>query len=141
MAERPRAVVDAAQTFTLFVRGKPQPQGSKRHVGGGVMIEAVRGLAAWRIDVRDALNEAWHEEPRDGAVMVNLAFLFLRPKSVSEKKRPHMTVKPDTDKLARAVLDAMTSVVIRDDAQVVTLAASKMYGPETGVAISVEWLR
>ncbi len=137
-----RTVVDAAQseTFTLFVRGKPQPQGSKRHVGGGRMIEAVKGLAAWRIDVRDALNLVWHEEPRDGAVVVRLRFSFLRPKSVSEKKRPHMTVKPDIDKLSRAVLDSMTGVVISEDARVVKLDAEKQYAGVAGVGIGVIWL-
>ena len=127
-------------TFTLFVRGKPQPQGSKRHVGGGVMVEAVKGVAVWRIDVRDALNLAWHEEPRDGAVFVRLDFAFLRPKSVSEKKRPHMTVRPDVDKLARAVLDAMTGVVLSDDALVVKLEVEKRYDSVQGVDILVVWL-
>ena len=134
------AVVDAAQTFSLFVRGKPQSQGSKRHVGGGVMVEAVKGLEAWRCDVRDALNVEWHEEPRDGAVVVILSFQFLRPKSVSEKKRPYMTVRPDVDKLARAVLDAMTGVVLSEDARVVQLTAAKRYGFVAGVDISVRWL-
>lgn len=103
------------------------------------MVETVKGLGAWRIDVRDALNEAWHEEPRDGAVFVSLGFAFLRPKSVTEKKRPYVTVKPDIDKLARAVLDAMTGVVIRDDAQVVKLEVEKQYSVVTGVGIAVRW--
>ena len=137
-----REAVEAAipEPFALFVRGKPQPQGSKRHVGGGVMIEAVKGLDAWCCDVRDALNLAWHEEPRDGAVVVTLSFQFLRPKSVTEKKRPYMTVRPDVDKLARAVMDAMTGVVLSDDARVVHLTAEKRYGFVAGVDISVRWL-
>ena len=73
-------------------------------------------------------------------MFVSLGFAFLRPKSVSKKKRPYVTVKPDVDKLARAVLDAMTGVVFRDDAQVVKLEVEKQYSAMAGVGIAVRWL-
>ena len=45
--------------------------------------------------------------------------------------------RPDVDKLARAVLDAITeSGTLRDDCQVVALSARKRYGPP-GVAITL----
>jgi Holliday junction resolvase RusA-like endonuclease len=41
--------------------------------------------------------------------------------------RRYPTTKPDLDKLARAVLDALTGVYYLDDAQVVSLDLQKAY--------------
>jgi Holliday junction resolvase RusA-like endonuclease len=45
--------------------------------------------------------------------------------------------RPDIDKLARAVLDAMTGPIIYDDAQVVRLLVTKCYDLNPGVVIDV----
>ena len=61
----------------------------------------------------------------EGAVALTLIFRFLRP--ASAKKRPKPTVKPDIDKTTRAVLDALTGIVYRTDAQVTSVFAQKVY--------------
>jgi Holliday junction resolvase RusA-like endonuclease len=61
----------------------------------------------------------------DGPVAVDILFTFVPGKTV---KRKAMTTKPDADKLARAILDSLTGVCWRDDAQVVDLRARKVYG-------------
>jgi Holliday junction resolvase RusA-like endonuclease len=48
-----------------------------------------------------------------------------------------MSVKPDIDKLARAVLDCLSGTVIKDDSQVVILNVRKEYGDIDGVLIRV----
>lgn len=63
-----------------------------------------------------------------GAVVVGIDFYFLRPKSVSVKKRPNMTVKPDIDKVTRSVLDGLKGVIYSDDAVVTGLNIRKYYG-------------
>jgi hypothetical protein len=40
---------------------------------------------------------------------------------------PEHVVKPDLDKLVRAVGDALTGILYRDDAQIVSLNASKRF--------------
>lgn len=47
------------------------------------------------------------------------------------------TVKPDCTKLLRAVEDALTGVVWRDDAQVVEQSVTKRYGEPEGAAVVV----
>jgi crossover junction endodeoxyribonuclease RusA len=124
----------------VFVTGDPAPQGSKRHVGNGVMVESSKRLRPWRQDVREALLDE-NGSPRlalAGPVSVGLMFTLRRPK----KPRFHVPgVVPDLDKLVRAVLDALTSAgVVEDDARVVHLGASKVYataGQACGVRISV----
>ena len=38
----------------IRVYGIPRPQGSKRHVGRGIMVEASRHVGQWRNDVMSA---------------------------------------------------------------------------------------
>lgn len=111
----------------FFVPGIPAPQGSKRHVGNGRMVESSKALKPWREDIVRLATAATGTQ-LDGAVAVEATFILLRPKSVTQAKRPRPTVKPDIDKLARAVLDALTIArTITDDAAVVNLHASKFY--------------
>jgi Holliday junction resolvase RusA-like endonuclease len=44
---------------------------------------------------------------------------------------------PDLDKLIRAILDALTGVVWRDDGQVVDIVASKVYADTPGVDVVI----
>ena len=134
----------------IFVEGLPIPQGSKRHVGNGRMIESSAKLRPWRATVSKAVVAAnWPDHPiLTEAVRVVLTFVMPRPKyhyrtgQHSDDLKPnaptHHTVPPDVDKLARAVLDALTDAgAWRDDAQVASLEAYKEYGSKPGVLIRV----
>jgi crossover junction endodeoxyribonuclease RusA len=115
-------------TFVAFVPGIAAPQGSKRHVGNGIMVESSKKLKPWRDDIRNALTDAGGQ-PRarfDGAVCVRLEFILYRPASTPKRITPPATKKPDLDKLMRAILDAITSAGIwRDDSQVIRASISK----------------
>jgi Holliday junction resolvase RusA-like endonuclease len=115
--------------FTCFVGGAPIPQGSKKAFvrGGRVsLVEANDKLKPWRKTVTETVSSVlFQAEPCAHAVEVELLFVMPRPKSVT---RYHMTVKPDLDKLTRAVFDGVTdSGLWVDDSQVVRLLASKAY--------------
>jgi crossover junction endodeoxyribonuclease RusA len=118
-----------ARSLLFTVRGLPAAQGSKRHVGGGVMIESSKKVKPWRSDVKAAAEEAMDSwDPALGPVEISIAFLFNRPKSVNPAKRPYMTVAPDLDKTIRSTLDALTAAgVWKDDSQVVRVTAWKRY--------------
>lgn len=62
----------------------------------------------------------------DGPVSVTVQFYLPRPKSLARKVEHHLK-KPDVDKLARCLLDALTGVLIPDDRCVVELHAAKTY--------------
>lgn len=129
--------------ITFFAEGVPAPQGSKRHVGGGRLIESSRQVGPWREIVRQAAITAMGDRPPiDGPVYLVQVFALPRPKShygtgrsSGQIKRgaPHRPpVRPDLDKLARAVGDALTGVCYHDDAQVVNLCAAKYYVTPSG---------
>ena len=58
------------------VIGMPAPQGSKRHVGNGIMIENSKRVKPWRQDVKEAALEHYHGEIIDQAVEIEIIFLF-----------------------------------------------------------------
>jgi crossover junction endodeoxyribonuclease RusA len=146
-AERPRAV-----RFT--VRGLPAPQGSKRHVGGGRMVESSKAVGPWREAVRAETQRemTWLGRALLGGIVVTLSFYLPRPKghygtgrNAGQLKASAPTcpaVAPDLDKLIRAVLDGLTEGgAWRDDGQVVSIAAGKFYADDRvapGVLIELE---
>ncbi|WPR52783.1 RusA family crossover junction endodeoxyribonuclease [Streptomyces sp. S399] len=109
--------------LTVTVYGLPAPQGSKRHVGGGRMVESSRHVAPWREAVVWALREeiARHPgwRPLTGPLDASMIFSFARPKGhfgtgrnagalkASAPSRP--AVMPDLSKLARSTEDAITT--------------------------------
>lgn len=137
------------ERFAFCVDGiTPVSQGSmsvfKRNGKMVLTHQHGRDLKNWRTAIKlEAINAI--AEPISGAVSVFLEFRFQRPKSqmTSKGKRtksyresPH--VKPDLDKLTRAVLDALTGAAFQDDAQVIKIKARKVYSERVGVSIIVQ---
>ena len=115
---------EAERRVSLFVPGVPAPQGSKRHVGNGRMIESSAAVGPWRERVALATHQAMRgSAPMVGPVVVELAFLMPRPKSA--RPGAAATKRPDLDKLVRAVLDALTGIAFVDDSQVIRIDATK----------------
>lgn len=127
----------------LFVAGRPAPQGSKRHLGNGVLIESSKYVKPWRADIRDALIAEWgNRPPITGEVHLNLEFVLPRPQSLSKRKpTPPAIKRPDWDKLSRAACDAITSAqVYKDDSQVTYAVVAKRIAAleeKTGVWIHI----
>jgi Holliday junction resolvase RusA-like endonuclease len=139
--------------ITFTVRGMPAPQGSKSYLGaskGGKprFRESSPRVAPWRADVRQGAMTAMGDDAvlEDG-VAIELAFRWPRPKghygtgsraAVLRAGAPELPIgMPDLDKLARAILDALTGVVWTDDAQVVDLTLSKRYADMAGPGVDV----
>lgn len=121
---------EALRRFTLSVTvpGTPAPQGSKRHVGNGRLIESSKAVGPWRDRIawvaRDAMTRT-AVRTATGAVTVAVEFVMPRPKA-TPRATPAAVKRPDVDKLARAVLDALVlGGVMLDDSQVIDLRATK----------------
>lgn len=140
--------------LTFAVHGIPAPKGSLRHVGHGRLVEQVVASRPWMTKVRAAALTAaaatgWRHD--GGAVRVEIDFVIPRPKTV-RRALPTTRSSGDTDKLERAVLDALAAVrprgkrpgqagVLTDDSVVVDLAATKRYpsgpAPFVGARITI----
>jgi Holliday junction resolvase RusA-like endonuclease len=133
-----------AWTTTFLVPGIPAPKGSMRafpfHRRDGKLGVSVTHdnpkTKGWASLVHDAAVEHAPPSPKTGPISVVLSFFLLRPKSVSEKRRPLPIAKPDVDKLSRLILDACKGILWCDDAQVVELSARKIYYPQPGCEVT-----
>ena len=131
-----------------WIAGTPVPQGSMRTFmvqGRPVITHSNPNLKKWRKVLAASFQEFAPSVPGDLYYGVALTFVLHRPKYHSTMgdeapKAPH--VKPDLDKLIRAVLDALTDAkVISDDAHICSIEAKKCYGEEEGVEVCFEELQ
>lgn len=125
--------------IVFSVTGIPAPQGSKRHVGGGRMIEASKRLHPWRdLVIEAAQDQADLTDRLDGPVEVKLEFRIPSPKKPLHVL-PISRRVGDLDKLCRGVMDGLQiGGLILDDANVVKLKASKIYVTDyPGVIITI----
>lgn len=126
----------------LVVLGLPEPQGSKtvaRARGRSFVRDDNRDLEPWRQAVTAAALKAVDgRPPMLGPLELHATFVLPRPKGHygtgrnAGRLKPsaplYVATRPDTDKLVRAVGDAITGVICRDDSQLVIVHAEKHYG-------------
>lgn len=145
------------QSFTVDIPGLPEAQGSAKAfvVAGKARITSTNTkLTAWRRDAIMAVRAVLRDrEPLASWVEVRAECRFPRPAahfgtgrnaSTLKPSAPYFkTSKPDSDKLARAILDALTGAgVYRDDSQVVRLSLEKRYvgpGEFPGTSLRIAW--
>lgn len=149
------ARMNAPILLACTIPGTPQQQGSKTRTPQGFSREANRNLAPWRADAISHLQAAaltqWGhagESPITHGVHVDVMFVYVRPKAHYRTGRNanllrddvplHKTSAPDTDKLQRALGDALTQAgIVRDDCLIVRWTASKIYGSRPYVELTV----
>ena len=119
--------------YIISVKGmESAPQGSKKHVGNGIMIETSKRLKSWRkqVNLRAKLIVTdIIQEP----VEIEVTFWFKRPQKhylpngmVRQAAPVYITNKNkgDLDKHCRALLDSLTKSAFADDSQVCLLYTS-----------------
>lgn len=147
--------------LTFTVRDLPAAQGSKRHVGRGILIESSKQVKPWREAVKHAALAMMDElagagapfETLTGPVTFEAVFSLPRPKSHYRTGRNANRLRggapiapartPDLDKVLRSTWDALTAAgVWHDDAQVVEDHSAKVYVghamPYVGARITVK---
>ena len=113
------------------VIGLPGAQGSKRHVGHGVMVESSKKVAPWREAVANAARRAHTGPALDGPLSLEVVFRLPATSSWKAADRTRgwrwKDRTPDLDKLLRSTGDALTQAgVIADDARLVNITARKI---------------
>ena len=114
--------------WSFVTLGLPVSQGSKRgfvnkRTGAVILTDAAKGLKPWRQAV---IASAPGGPKLLGPVAVHVTFTFPRPKA-AKKGSTIMAVRPDCEKLVRAVFDAVTDAGLwEDDSRCAHLVASKV---------------
>ena len=91
------------------------------------------------------VNEFRNFRPFEDRVKAKITAIFEVPKSYSNKKRTMLlntkcsyTHKPDTDNIAKIVLDSLNGLAYKDDAQITKLEVEKLYGEQEKVIVMLE---
>ena len=81
----------------------------------------------------------------EGAVELFVCCYYMIPKVTSKKKIDAMkrdqirpTKKPDLDNIVKAIKDACTKIIWRDDSQVVTIIARKFYADVPRTVVNIQ---
>ena len=84
----------------------------------------------------------------DAYVAANILAFFEPPKSISKKKREDMLTgkiwpakKPDSDNIAKVVLDALNGIAYHDDTQIIKLSVTKAYKEEAYLSVTLMELK
>jgi crossover junction endodeoxyribonuclease RusA len=144
--------VPVGVTFT--VPGEAVPQGNLRAVTTGkgnirLIDKAQRRGQPWRA----AIQWMARQEMRGGALItgpVCVIIRFDRPRpmghfgknglNASGRRSAYPATRPDLGKLARAIEDALTGIVYRDDSQIVEEHLEKRWGPVAQTTVAV-WIK
>lgn len=124
--------------YDFFVIGTPTGQGSKRHVGGGTMIESAKGLPAWRRAVKAAgVLARGSNAALDVPLVCIVTFYIARP--ARPKFKDHPATPFDLDKLLRSTGDGLEqSGIIKNDSRIVRWEAEKVFATNiTGAHIRI----
>jgi Holliday junction resolvase RusA-like endonuclease len=150
------------QSYSFFVAGKPETQGSKSAFGRAytdregrqrvavAMVEQSKGLYPWRASIgRMATLMRPKDWQTDGIYLLSALFCMPRPKihfnSKGELKQSapvFHSVKGDADKLLRACGDALTKICYDDDALIVAATSMKVFcDPQDGPGAHIKICR
>jgi len=145
--------VDFSPVVAFDVRGTPATAGSKRAfvnktTGKPFITDDCKRGKEWRATVRATASQNFPfssliVEP----LVLHVEFRLRRPKShygtgknagqLKASAPVYPTSKPDTTKLLRAIEDALTHVVWRDDAQVIAQIVTKNYSAMPGAHVII----
>ena len=123
------------QVATQFVvRGQPLPKGSMDVFTG----RPVHRNQTWTRTVHYEALKVWRRRRlpmlKNCGVALELTFYLERGKSV---RRALPWVRPDCDKLERAILDGLQGAIMKDDAQVVDLHSRKRYADDGPARVEI----
>ena len=142
--------------ISFFVEGKAQPAGSKRgfamkkggaYTGRVIITDDNPKSKGWKETVKDAAKKVAPKVPLTCPIKLRVCFYVARPMghfgtgknaAILKPSAPQFpVVKPDTTKLLRGLEDACTSLIWRDDAQIVSQHVYKRYGDRPGAQVEV----
>mgnify|MGYP001248527504 CR=1 FL=1 len=133
----------------LTIPGEPQGKGRHRAVrrGDHIATYTPRKTKDYEDEVRFCYRQAYGDRMAfavDEPISATIVAAFGIPKSSSKKRKVEMmagrglpTKKPDTDNIAKIVLDALNGLAYPDDKQVVELHVIKEYDLESCVTVEL----
>lgn len=135
------------RTIRLTILGEPTAQKRHRSVKMGNFVRQYDPSAADKGDFLSVVQNNAPEKPFDCPLMLQLTFYFTRPKShYKTGKNAHILKdtcpswhlsKPDSDNLAKFVMDGLNKIFWRDDSLLCDVRIQKKYDTNPRVEIII----
>ena len=121
-------------------------QAKQRPRFNGKFAYSPKETIAYENWVRTCYLEKYRGQPiLENPLKVKIIAYYEIPKSTSKKRRLEMkddkvfpTVKPDTDNIAKSILDSLNNIAYLDDKQVVKLEVEKYYSDVASVVVMID---
>lgn len=128
----------------FYIPGKVQAKQRPRF--NGKFAYTPKQTVAYENWIRTCYLDKYREVRQlEGPLKVEIVAYYEIPKSTNKKKRQQMldceifpTVKPDTDNIAKSILDSLNGFAYLDDKQVVDLNVKKYYAQVPSATIIIE---
>jgi Holliday junction resolvase RusA-like endonuclease len=123
-------------TIQLLPIAQPRPRARGIQLPGGritarVYHQASHPVTAYREEIAYRVRQEWPDDPLEGPLRLDLAFVFPRLQRLMWKRKDmnltRKDTKPDTDNLRKPVMDCITGIVWKDDSQVCDGWTKKFY--------------
>ena len=141
-------VCDSSCLIVITVFGAPVAKGRPKLTTRGKFARAYTPAKTRHYEdrIRCEAAEIMADRPLlTGAITLTVTAYVAIPKSFSKRARAaaneglcHPITRPDADNYAKAALDALNSVVFRDDAQVTDLIVRKRYSERPRLVVTIE---
>ena len=123
--------------------GKQRPKFSRR--GRFITTYTPAETVAYEKKVKDSYRTKYGKYKLNSPIQAGIVALYPIPINTSNRKRKLMLerkilpqVKPDTDNIAKAILDPLNKLAYEDDAHVVKLNIEKYYSEEPKVIVRLK---
>ena len=130
--------------INFIIQGKVQAKQRPRF--NGKFAYTPRETVAYENWVKTCYLEKYKgQRPLEKPLKVKIIAYYDIPKSTSKKKQQQMlnneifpTVKPDTDNIAKSILDSLNKIAYLDDKQITEITVVKKYASTPKVKIKIE---
>ena len=119
----------------ITIPGIPASKGSFNIGKYGQIYQADKKLKGWVNAISWQARAQAPREPSQAAVELTITFNLPQ---ASNNKDIHPIIRPDIDKLARAVLDALTGIIYKNDSQVIRLECNKTWSKDGAPGCDIE---
>lgn len=125
--------------YIFTVKGQPKGKGRPRFTENG-HVYTPESTRIYEEEIKIRYKEKYKNEMLDGNIAVEV-FINKKPASYLGIKKynkllgKYCNIKPDTDNVVKAVLDALNGVAYADDKNVVEIYAVKKYSTESSVVV------
>lgn len=131
---------------TIPIPPKPQSRPRFSSRGGFVKAYEEKEMTAYKLRVSGWFRKTGSKPIENAPVSITLRFYVAPPKYLAKKKRQQalenetiwVDKKPDLDNYVKAILDAINGIAYKDDGQIASLNAVKVYSynPRTEIEIT-----